>query len=266
MSEQLQSLQLGANQLAAVNAIADEAITIVDANYGTGYPHFAGGALGNLGYNSGYHGRTVSEDAQRVGEALGFSPAEMITTHVAGRAHDLVQLKPRGQMEAESAEWLEAQLRRRELPEAMVAAGSLAILGTEPILTEDNRIVGQKVTQLEYPSRSAERVALSVASGDFGRVLVPVGPLLAHKLYQQIKGVDPDQVPPMEDLEKFLANQAYLYENYRFPVPEAERILGTHRAQVIDYGREILEQVQRGELDSWAQLEAQDLAFMRAHS
>ena len=263
MTEQLQNLTLDAEQIQVARHIADEAQQIVETRYGTGFPHFMGGAEANLAYHNGYHATSVAEDAVRVGQALGFSEAELATAHIAGRAHDIVQLKPRGVMEAESADWLTEQMQRCNLPSVMVQAGALAILGTEPIF-DGNNLVGQKATELAYPSKSAQRVALAVGSGDFGRMFSPIGPFLSHKLYQQIKEVNPDEAPPMQDLEKYLAGQTVLRENYRFPLAQAEPILGKHRPQVIAYGQEILRQVQRGDLESWQQLETQDLAFMRS--
>lgn len=261
MTEQLQNLVLTNEQLADVANIAREAFKTVDTQYGTGFPHFVAG-VHNLSYHNGHHARTVPEDAVKVGKTLGFTAPELLTVHAAGSAHDIVQLKPRGQMEAESAEWIVEQMRRRRLPGVMAEAGSLAILGTEPIV-ENNKLVGQVATRLEYPSRSAERVSLSVACGDFGRMLTPIGPYLGHKLYQQIQGVNPGEDPPMEDLARYLAGQAALRQDYRFPLPEAEPILATHRREVIAYGETILRLVERGDISSWSQLEAMDLAFMR---
>jgi len=264
MSEQLHNLTLNADQMAAVTELGNETLQTMDARYGTGFPHFEGGAEANLGYHNGYHARTVAEDGVKVGEALGFSAAELVTTDLAGKGHDIVQLKPRGIMESESAAWLINKMAERGLPSVMAEAGALAILGTEPVF-EDGKLVGQVATRQDYPTKSAERVGLAVGSGDFGRMLSPIGPLLSHRLYQQIKGCAPGQNPPMgEDFERFLAAQTTLREHYRFPLAAAEQILGKHRSRVITYGEEILRQVQRGDLESWEQLQAQDLAFMRS--
>lgn len=264
MSEQLQNLTLSAEQLAAAAELGQETVAVMDAKYGSGFPHFEGGAEANLGYHNGHHARSVAEDGVAVGRKLGFSPAELVTTDLAGKAHDIVQLKVRGVMEAESAEWLTDKLAERGLPTVVAEAGAVAILGTEPVF-ENGKLVGQVATRQEYPTKSAQRVGLAVASGDFGRMLSPIGPLLSHRLYQQMQGCTPDQAPPMgESFERFLAAQTELRENYRFPLPEAEQILGRHRQQVTIYGQEVLRQAQRGDLESWDQLQAQDLAFMRS--
>lgn len=263
MAEQLRNLTLTDEQLAAMASIGQHAVATVDARYGTGFPHFSGGEH-NLAYHNGYHARTVAEDGLRVARTLGLALPELVTVEVAGYAHDIVQLKSRGVMEAESAEWLKDEMLRRGLPPVMAEAGALAILGTEPVFDDGNELVGQVATQLDYPSRSAEQVALSVASGDFGRMLTPVGPHLSHRLYQQIQGVSPDQAPPMDSFARFLERQTELRENYRFPVSEAERILATHRREVIEYGEQILKLVERGSI-TWEQLMKKDLEFIRSH-
>ncbi|MBX6334497.1 hypothetical protein IRY61_04135 [Candidatus Saccharibacteria bacterium] len=265
MTEQLRDLTLTDEQLAAAADVAQDAIITMDARYGTGFPHFAAGEH-NLAYHNGYHARTVAEDGLRVAQALGLALPELVTVEVAGYAHDIVQLKQRGVMEAESAEWFKKEMLRRGLPPVMAEAGALAILGTEPVFDEENRLVGQVATQLDYPSRSVERIALSVASGDFGRMLTPVGPHLSHRLYQQIKGAQPHEAPSMEGFAGFLARQTELRENYRFPVPEAERVLATHRREVIKYGEQLLKLIERGDITSWNQVMQLDQEFMRSHA
>ncbi|HZM63559.1 MAG TPA: hypothetical protein VFB59_00320 [Candidatus Saccharimonadales bacterium] len=263
MTEQLPTIILTFEQETSLARIGDEALRIMAAQYGTGFPDYVEGSEANLCFHNRYHAQAVPEDGQRVGEALGFSRAEQATVDVAGKAHDIVQLKERGQMERESADWLVAELRREQLPEPMVLAGKLAIEGTIPVF-DGNKVTGQQATRQEYPSKSAERVALAVACGDFGRMLTPIGPLMSHKYYQQIKGCAPGQAPPMDTFEQYLADQIAMREEYRFPLPAAERLLGTHRRQVVAYGEQVLRQLQRGDIESWHQLEAQDLEFMRS--
>jgi asparagine synthetase B (glutamine-hydrolysing) len=69
----------------------------------------------------------------------------------------------------------------------------------------------------------------------------------------------------MDDLLKYEEGQIALREAYRYPLRGAERVLATHKKQVMKYGEQVLRQLQRGDL-TWQQLEAQDLAFMRQHS
>ena len=216
MAESLGRIELDLQQLASAWKIADMALSVVEDNYGTGFPHFIGGEEGNLAYHGGYHTIAVPRDALKLAGALDMSLPERTAARVAGYAHDIVQLKPRGVMEAESAAWLVEQMRSHGLPEVMAEAGALAILGTEPVF-EGNVLVGQKATELDYPSRSAERVARAVACGDFGDMYGPLGPYLSHKLWQEIKSVEPGEEPPLEGFENYLRGQIALREAYRYP-------------------------------------------------
>lgn len=264
MAEQLRDIRLTYEDVGAAAKIANSALYIVDTQYGRGFPTFEGGEQ-SLAYHNGHHSRAVSYGAARVGEVLGFNLPELVTTGLAAKAHDIVQLKPRGQMEAESAEWLAENIRRRGMPGVMAEAGALAILGTEPII-EGGRLVGQMATRLHYPSKSAERVSLAVACGDFGRVLTPEGPYQSSKLYQEIKGVGPDEAPPMGDFARFTEGQIILREGYRFPAPKAERILATHRREVVEHGKELLRLIGLGDITTWQEVEDFDRRFMREHS
>lgn len=265
MAERLDKIELEPEQLSAAWKIADLALDTVEENYGTGFPHFIGGQEGNLAFHGGYYTVAVVRDALKVAGALDLSLPERVTARMAGYAHDIVQLKPRGVMEQESAKWLTEAMRSRDLPGVMAEAGALAVLGTEPIF-EDGVIVGQKATVLDYPSKSAERVAKSVACGDFGDMFGPMGPYLSHKFWQEIKGVEPGEEPPLEGFEDFVRGQVALRQSYRFPLKEANRVLATHRMPVIRYGEQVLRQLERGNITSWRQLEAQDLDFMYRHS
>lgn len=265
MSERLDRIELGPQQLAAAWKIADLALDTVEDKYGTGFPYFIGGEEGNLPFHGGYHTLAVPRYSLKVAGALGLSVAERTTARTAGFAHDIVQLKARGVMERESADWLKEQMRTHGLPEVMAEAGALAVLGTEPVI-EDGVLVGQMATELDYPSESAERVAKSVACGDFGDVFGPMGPYLTHKWWQEIKGVEPDEEPPLEGFEDYARGQQVMREAYRFPLRQANRVLATHRKQVMKYGEQIVRQMERGDITSWRQLEEQDLDFMRRHS
>jgi hypothetical protein len=265
MTERLDKIELNPTQAMAAWDIADLAMGTVEQNYGTGFPHFVGGEQANLAFHAGYHTMAVPRDAFRLGQIMDFSVAELATACAAGYAHDIVQLKARGVMEQESADWLVDQMRRRELPQVMIEAGALAILGTEPII-KNGVVTGQMATELDYPSRSAERVAKSVACGDFGDMYRPMGPYLSHKFWQEIKGASPHEEPPLEDFENFVRGQIALREAYRFPLRQANRVLATHRSEVMKYYAQLLKQLEHGDITSWRQVERQDLAFSRQHS
>lgn len=255
-------------QSGALQLIARAALDTVDSRYGAGYPGYTEGSLGtDLAYHNGHHGRHVGDNSDRTAVASGFSPAVSKLSHVTGNAHDIVQLLGRGRDEEASAEWLTLKLQELGFAKGIAMIGGLAILGTEPIF-ERNRIIGQKATRLVYPSRESEQVALSVASGDFGEVYTPQGPLLGHKLWQEMQGVKP-QAEPIFKREKLIAfqkNQIDLFDTYRYPLPAARHVLATHEPQVRAYAELVLQQLETGDIVSWQQLIAQDLAFMHEHT
>ena len=256
--------QFNAAQILAAEQIETEALEIVEARYGSGYPHYLGGEDGGLAYHNRHHSEAVQTGAIRMSEALGLTPAETAIGSMAAAAHDIVQRKSRGVMEQESADWLAAEMQRRGIfPARAVEIGTLAILGTEPTF-EDNRLVGQVASQLEYPSRSAEMVAKSVACADLGELHSAQGPLLGHELFKEINGVAPAGEPPMEKLIGFQRGQVGLVESYQYPLAEGERVFGGLRGKVAAYSAKLLGQLERGEITSWQQLIAQDQAFMRA--
>jgi hypothetical protein len=261
----LDQMDLTTEQAAALDYISGMAFGVVCRDFGTGYPYYQGGNNG-LAFHNGYHTATVVRDARKVGASLGMSAVEVATTTGAAFAHDIVQNGPRGVMERESAEWFAEQARLKGLPDAIAQAGRYAILGTEPLFDDKGVLVGQAVSNLDFPSLSVEKIAKSVASGDLGVLYRPEGPYLGHKLYQEIKGAGPADEPDMAGLLAFERLQLALREGYHYPLKEAESVLATHKAQVMSYGAHVLKQLERGGITSWRQLEQQDLAFMRQHS
>ncbi len=252
-----------------MGAIGCAALEIVDTRYSDGYPNFAGGALpaSDMAYHNGYHGRQVGRDGGGVAEASGFSPAVVRLTKAAGNAHDLVQRKGRGIDEAESAAWLAEKLRRAGFSEATATIGSLAIIGTEPTF-ESGRLVGQKATTMEYPSKEAQQVAYSVASGDLGVLYAPIGPYMGHQLWREIQGVNPHDEPEFDipKIAGFQGDQIKLLDTHQYPLPAARAVLATHEAEVRAYSEQVYNQLAAGEITSWQQLIDQDLAFMRQHT
>ncbi len=251
-------------QILATEAIATDALNIVEDQYGSGYPFYNGGENGGLAYHNRHHSEFVQEGTGRMCDALGLSPTERAIGCVAAAAHDIVQLKARGVMERESANWLEREMRRRELPGDAVRIGSLAIVGTEPLF-DGSRLSGQVATELQYPSKSAELVAKSVACADLGELYAPAGPLLGHELYKEINGVAPGQEPDMAKLTGFQRGQVALTDSYRYPLTEGEEVFGKLRGKVVAYSAEILDELERGNISSWSELIARDQAFMRAN-
>lgn len=253
-------------QMLATEAIAAEALTIVEDTYGSGYPLYRGGENGGLAYHNRHHSEALQADTGRMCDALGLTRTERAIGRLAGAAHDIVQLKPRGVMEQESAEWLEAEMHRRGVfPKDVIRVGTLAILGTEPTF-ENGHLTGQVATQLRYPSRSAELIAKSVAAADLGELYSPAGPLLGHELFKEIQGVTPGDEPDMAQLIDFQREQVQLTERFRYPLPEAEAVFGKLRGEVVAYATEILDDLEQGNITSWDELIARDEAFMHANS
>jgi hypothetical protein len=249
-----------------LNTVADTALSQVEASYGSGYPHFTSGEQGGLAYHNRHHSAAVQQGSEAMADALGLSLAERALASTAAAAHDIVQLKSRGIMEQESADWLVEQLRRNRLfSESAVRAGALAILGTEPIF-EGNAIVGQVAGTQAYPSKSAEQIAMSVACADLGELYAPTGPLAGHLLYKEIKGVAPGDDISLEGLVGFQRGQVALTESYQFPHPTGQTVFGGLKSEVVAYSAHVLDQLERGQLEHWDQLIAQDEAFMRMHS
>jgi hypothetical protein len=246
-------------QKTALGEIEKQTLRIVDERYSTGYPEYRSCSEAWL-YHNGYHARSVGKGALRVLRALDASPATARIGELAGYAHDIYQGKGH---EDQSAEWLEAQLRHKGLPKSVAQMAGLAIRGTEPLFA-GGVIVGQMATRQQYPSHEAEQVGLAVASADLGTLYAPEGPMLSHDIYREMHG----EVDPAidEKLFTFQKGQMKLLDSYSYPLPQAETIFATHRPQVMQYSEHVLGQLERGDIESWQQLRAQDEAFYRLNS
>jgi hypothetical protein len=246
-------------QKTALGEIEKQTLRIVDEKYSTGYPEYRGCSEAWL-YHNGYHARSVGKGALRVLRALGASPDTARIGELAGYAHDIYQGKGH---EGQSAEWLEMQLRQKGLSKPVAQMAGLAIRGTETLFA-GGVIVGQVATRQQYPSYEAEQMGLAVASADLGTLYAPEGPMLSHDIYREMHG----EVDPAID-EKLLAFQKVqtkLLDSYSYPLPQAETIFATHRPQVVQYSEHVLGQLERGDIESWQQLRAQDEAFYRLNS
>ncbi len=144
----------------------------------------------------------------------------------------------------------------------------MAILGTEPIFTKD-RITGQRVSQLEYPSRSAENIAQAVANADMGGLYLPNGPLMSHAIYQELYVLKHPEVklecgadaPDLRGLRAFQVGMVALTHNFQFTHPAAEKLFGGQRQAVTEYHEYVLRQIETGELTDWQELRWQDMDF-----
>jgi len=57
-----------------------------------------------------------------------------------------------------------------------------------------------------------------------------------------------------------------MLETYKYPSPRGEEIFATHKRQVMAYHQDIQQRVQSGEIHTWAQLRASDIAFAQSLS
>jgi len=250
-------------QSAKLERVGEDALKTVDRTYGEGHPNYRRRGSHELAYHNGHHAREVGNTAFKLCTLLDMDPLVRKTAQAAGYAHDLVQLKGRGTDERESAEWLEHELSRDDIIHPTLRTmGSFAILGTEPIFA-GGKLVGQKATQLHYPSRDAEHMAKSVASADLGELYQPQGPLLGHQLFREINGMARPEQLDMQKLTAFQRNQIALLETYKYPLPKAERVLTQHKPGVIAYSTDLLRQMEAGTVETWNEVIERDRAFMQ---
>jgi hypothetical protein len=266
MGERVLSYQLSEkDQIADAHRIRLGALQVIDRAYGSGYPKWTVGRH-DLPYHNGHHGRAVGNMAVKLCTAYGLPRVEQAIANVAGFAHDIVQLKGRGIDEDESADWLDKALQEKHsFPAHLREMAILAILGTQPKF-RNGRLIGQAADDLFYPTKNAELVAKSVASADFGELHTPQGPYLGHQLFREIHKIAPNSTLPRQAIIGFQQNQIELGESYTYPLVKAEHLLATHRPEVIAHHQDVLEKLEKGTLESWAELIDYDLAFMYNNS
>lgn len=250
-------------QSAQLERAGEKALDTVDREYGEGYPRYRRHGRHELAYHNGHHAREVGNTAFKLCTLLDMDRLVSETARSAGYAHDIVQLKGRGTDERESAEWIERELAQRDIVHpALRTMGGLAILGTEPLFS-GNKLVGQKATQLRYPSREAEQMGKSVASADLGELYQPQGPFLAHQLFREINGMARPEHLDMDKLTSFQRNQVELLERYHYPLRKAEQTLTRGKSRVIAYSKEVLDDLEAGNFDSWNEVIERDRAFIQ---
>jgi hypothetical protein len=217
-----------------------------------------------------HHTEMVEDSAVRLGLVLGFRRPKLARLALDAVGHDNDHTGTRGVDEASSAEGMVEQLVQtnwaydREIfgPRDMMMS-RLAILGTEPLL-RDGALVGQKASEQDYPDAETEEYAKALASADLGELYTPLGPYVGHEYYREIMGFNSfGAQPPLTGLENFQRQQLDLLENYQYPLATAEKVLATHKPTVIRYGAHVLRQLERGDIESWDQVMAQDYGFYR---
>lgn len=280
MSERLAPNPFDFNQaqVKALRKIGSNALELSRDRYCSGFPvyqggvvvefDYSGGSEQKLGFNNSFHNYMVGKGGAAVAEKVGLSRSLQELAEAAGNTHDLRQLWGRGADERDSAEWFEERVIEARLFDGAVGKiGAKAILGTQPLFDSDGpikgKVIGQMAQQLKYNSKEEELCVKSLASADFGTVYTPYGPYLGNQLYVQRQGLNAGQTPDMTDFLQFYEKQVSFIEGHRYLLPEAEKVLATHRPQVIRYTNFVANQLRQGKIESWQQLRAQDLAFMR---
>jgi hypothetical protein len=254
------------NILNAFRPVVGAAVSEIDHNYGTGYPDYNDGLYGGLAFHNGYHTRGVIVDFDTLASVEDLDPLERAIGIAAASAHDIIKGYGEGIDEVASVRWLERAFDRHlSLDESQVSMGGLAILGTQPVF-ESGMLVDQLADSMDYPTARHELVARILASADLGRLYTPDGPYLSHMLLKELNDCAP--LDPI-DFEKVLGFQRQgieLLERYTFPLASAIGTLAIHKPEVIAYCESLIDQLEKGKIDSWRQLMESDLAFMHQFS
>ena len=267
MNEVLKFPNSNESLIEQASVVSMEALSLVTSRYGTGNSTEAPTPeIADLPYHNMEHTISVRRNSLRMAQALGLNRLDTAIVELAASAHDIVQKKERGVMEQESAEWLEEKMKNVGFSDDDITAASLAILGTEPIVSQDGMIMGQKVDLIQFPSGRALEIAMCVACGDMAHLYQPYNALLSRELYKEIQGVCSDDTPSIEGLLQFQRVQLDLLRNYQFPHPMGEQLFGNFRKESIEYQAWITQQLSLGMITSWDQLLQQDAAFNEALS
>ncbi len=238
--------------------IVSRALHEIDTNYGA----MEESAISPYYYHNGVHTRMACEDFSVLRDTLGLTRAEFLLGVSAMAAHDVVKTFDRapGVDEAESADWLESELRALPgISQVAIATGRLAVIGTTPRF-QDGTIV-QKAVEQTYPTKRAELIAHAVASADVGRLFTPLGPWLSHQLFREMQAANDNTDNLIEGLVPFQNSQIEFLLNYRYPERDIENALATHKVPVIKYLGNLSRILEGGAIESWDELLALDEAF-----
>lgn len=240
--------------------VAARALCQIDEAYGLGSgtefiePYF---------YHNGSHTRMACDDLAVVKDALGLTRDEFAAAEMAMASHDIYKTFDRtaGLDEVESAEWLEQQMHELQcISSAMMKAAKLAVIGTTPRFSEGSIV--QKAVEQRYPTKRAEQIAHAVAGADVGRLFTPEGPLLAHRLYQEMQAAKGARAESLEELVPFQDSQIEFLVNYSYPSRDIENALATHKSAVIRHLGVLSRRLEQGSIESWRELEAVDRDFI----
>jgi hypothetical protein len=247
--------------------IAREALRTVDATYSfSGNHRDDARAELYMPYHNGIHTRKVCQDIRLLRDVVGLTDTEYAIAVMAGASHDVMREldDAPGMSEQDSAQWLLKQMDRYQdiFTPYQKKMGSLAVLATT-CRWEKGRM-SQLATEQEYATNSAQLVSHVVAAADLGRIYAPDGPLMAHKLHQEMTTGASGLAPNIETLLPFQRGQVnFLEDGYRYPNQEITRVLSERKGEVCAYVGSLVTALEAGNIESWDELLARDVAFMQ---
>lgn len=253
-------------------AVAGEtALARMTQHYGGGYPEYMPGCEVSFAAHNGLHGQEVGEAAKEMATYLSLSPEYVALSKAAGQAHDAILTDShghkllRGEMEERTAAYFGGLLQEQGVPAAVVKAGQLAVLGTKTTFNDEGLLVAQEVSELAFPTKEAEAVAMSVACADVAGGYSRRGPINALEYFRELRNIqanEPVVFAPAE-LVEFYAFQQNFLSAYTFPHPAGEILFGGGRAILSDFYQATINALLAGDIENWAQLFARSEAYAR---
>jgi hypothetical protein len=252
------------NQVVAAKIIAAEATWQVAYKYGDGRPG-SEASEAPLAYHNLRHTFAVRRGTRMMCQALGMSVLDTALADAEAASHDVVQLGPRGVMEYESGRWLQDSMHRmKTFTDTQIEEAPTSIEATG-IVTANGVIVGQAADYIDYRTHASELRAKSVGSADFGQMYMPEGPLLSHEIYREAMGDAPGEVPALDGLVAFQRSSVALNDGYRYPHAVGELLFGGLRREVIAHQERVLRGLERGTMETFAEVIAHDQLFLQQH-
>lgn len=250
----------------ALVAIKQLALAEVAARYGTGLPDNEPGIIDNLAYHNLQHSKRVSGAAEMMAQTLGLSRSSVLIAGMAGAAHDIIRERTAEKTaEQLSADWLEMAMTELGFATPDILTAKKAILATTPIITPEGLMVGQQVETTHFRDDFVSNdtlIAQCVASADLEALYAPDGPIIAHKYFMELHGLQPDETPTsIEALRDFQLRQVILMQHYRYPHPIAEELFGKRRDIATAYHQMLFEMMDAGTITDWDQVVEMDLRF-----
>lgn len=250
----------------ALVAIKQLALNEVAARYGMGLPDAEPGIIDNPAYHNLQHSKRVADTSENMAQALGLSRRSQFLAGMCGAAHDIIRERTaKKTAEQLSADWLEMAMTELGFATPDILIARNAILATTPIITPEGLMAGQQVETTHFRDDRVSTdtlIAQCVASADLAALYAPDGPIVAHKYFMELRGMQPDETPPsIEALRDFQLKQVILMQHYRYPHPIAEDLFGKNRETVTAYHQMLFELIDNGSVTSWSQVAKMDQQF-----